>query len=713
MKKIVLYLLLLYSGALSAQAIVVPDANFMAKLLSSSASNDVAKDSSGTPIAIDANGNGVITEAEAEEVRELNVSGAGIVSLAGIEYFIDLRVLNCANNLIEGNLGLSGLENLRGLNCAHNALVSITFAADNDIRWADCSFNQLTSLSLTSLDHLETLDCGTNQLDTLDVTGLTYLASLKCNDNNLTTLDLTTNTALTFLACYANDLVTLFVKNGQNETFDPANWIENPTLEYICADELQVSSIQENENLPADTQVNSYCSYEPGGIYNRITGVVKFDANNNNNCGDAGDYVIPSLRLKIYNVDGLNYEDDVFTKTDGSYVFYVGGGTYTIEPVFENAYFTSETATVVSPEPNGVVITRNICVKPTGVAHPDVEVIIVPLTSAQPGMDAKYKMVYKNKGNQTIATGSVTCYWDSDRLTFSDVYPPISSMGVDTYTWNYTTLEPFKCNEIIMELTVNSATGTPPVNVGDVLEFGMSINPATDDVPEDNYFEFRQPVVGSLTSNTIVCAEGDFVSTDVIGDYLHYVVNFENTGTAPANFVVVEMDINPDHYDISTLRLINSSQVTTTRVVGDRITFRFEDANLSVAGHGNLLYKIKNKGNLMSGDVVTSTARIFMDYNAPVQTNDANTTFGILSIGNFEKDNSVKVYPNPSNGLVRIDADTEIKSISLYDIQGRQLQINYSHETNVMFDVSGRASGVYFMRVITEKGIKVEKLIRE
>jgi hypothetical protein len=115
----------------------------------------------------------------------------------------------------------------------------------------------------------------------------------------------------------------------------------------------------------------------------------------------------------------------------------------------------------------------------------------------------------------------------------------------------------------------------------------------------------------------------------------------------------------------------------------------------------------------MTGDKVASSAKIFFDYNFPVETNNAETTFGILSAGEFEMDNSVKVYPNPSNGLVKIDADTEIKAIYLYDIQGRQLQVNYSDETNASFDVSGRVSGIYFMKVITEKGMKVEKLIRE
>lgn len=71
------------------------------------------------------------------------------------------------------------------------------------------------------------------------------------------------------------------------------------------------------------------------------------------------------------------------------------------------------------------------------------------------------------------------------------------------------------------------------------------------------------------------------------------------------------------------------------------------------------------------------------------------------------------MYPNPSKGVVRIDAENTIKTVYLYDIQGRQLETDFTNENNVTLDVSSRAAGIYFVKIITEKGMKVEKLIRE
>ncbi|MCO6146917.1 T9SS type A sorting domain-containing protein [Flavobacterium sp. NRK1] len=729
MRNTLLYLLLLFSGGLLAQEIVVPDAAFKAKLLEASAINNIAKNSSGDAIAVDANGNGVITEEEAEDVRELNVASSEIYSLTGIAYFSNLRVLDCSHNTIV-NLDVTSLEDLRELRCTNNTMITLNAAGLTHLELLDCSVNNIASLNLDGLDslknlntyinalnaldlsdleYLEDLNCDSNNLSELNVSSLVNLTSLNCSNNQLTTLDLSSNINLESLTCFSNNLVTLFIKNGKNESFDPANWMENPDLEYICADESQIASILASESFPDNVQVNSYCSYEPGGIYNRITGTVRFDSENNG-C-DAADYAIPSFKLTI---TSGGYEDSVFTKPDGTYTFYVGAGSYTVTPEFENTYFYASPSTGYTSfeTVNGATETRNFCIMANGV-HNDVEVLIAPVTNAQPGFDAVYKMVYKNKGNQVIDAGDITCYWDSSRLEYVNMQPVADIIGTDIYTWNYTSLKPFESREISMTLNVNTPTDTPSVNIGDELHFGVEINPETDDEPQDNSFEFNQIVTGSYDPNNIICIEGSNISPDAIGDYLHYIVNFENTGTSEASFIVVQQDINPDEFDIASLRLINNSHGVTTRTIENRIEFRFDNINLGVADHGNILYKIKSKHNLTSGDMVSGKANIYFDYNFPVATNSATTTFDVLSTEDFEKDNSVIVYPNPSKDVVKIEADSVIKSVQLYDIQGRLLQIGVVNETSVLFDITNRASGIYFLKINTEKGIKVEKLIRE
>lgn len=71
-----LFLLLFFSMfmlGLQAQSISIPDANFKAKLLSSSSNNTVAKDLSGNYFKIDANDDGEIQQIEANQVGALEI----------------------------------------------------------------------------------------------------------------------------------------------------------------------------------------------------------------------------------------------------------------------------------------------------------------------------------------------------------------------------------------------------------------------------------------------------------------------------------------------------------------------------------------------------------------------------------------------------------------------------------------------------------------
>ena len=198
-----------------------------------------------------------------------------------------------------------------------------------------------------------------------------------------------------------------------------------------------------------------------------------------------------------------------------------------------------------------------------------------------------------------------------------------------------------------------------------------------------------------------------------IGEYLHYIVNFENTGMADASFVVVKYDMDPNQFETNTLQLIDSSHEVQTRAIENTVEFRF-NTTMSVADHGNILFKVKSKTSLLEGAVVTSQATIYFEYNSPVPTNVAATSFdATAAVEGHELDNTVKVYPNPVKDNLNITAGYDLKSIELYDLQGRLLQTALVNGTEATLNLNNRAAGVYFVKVTTEKGVKVEKVINE
>lgn len=73
----------------------------------------------------------------------------------------------------------------------------------------------------------------------------------------------------------------------------------------------------------------------------------------------------------------------------------------------------------------------------------------------------------------------------------------------------------------------------------------------------------------------------------------------------------------------------------------------------------------------------------------------------------------LKVYPNPTEGLlyVSVDDDSAINSISLFDLKGMQVA-QYGAGFGGRIDMSNLMSGLYLLKVMTNAGGLVEKVIR-
>lgn len=450
---------------------------------------------------------------------------------------------------------------------------------------------------------------------------LNYNPSIKNLDVSecITPLDLVTNNS---------NLQSINAKNGINDFKHIYSLNNNPSLKFICIDDSELNDAQSvlSQNNLTGININSYCSFTPGGNFNTIAGTVKIDADNNG-CDD-NDNPFEYLKLKIS--DGTNANSgETFLQKNGKYEFYTQTGNFTITAQTENpALFTLSPASFSTSfaDNNNNVFNQDICVTANG-SQSDAEVIIAPLTSARPGFDASYNLVWRNKGN-TILSGKVVLNYDSNKMVFKSSVLPYSVISSGSIEFDYANLKPYESRAAEITFTVNTPTNAGnPVNAGDVLDFNSHITPSNPDLtPNDNFFSFKHNVVNSMDPNDIVCLQGETITSAEVGKYLHYVVNFENTGSAEAENVVVKMEIDPNEFDVNTLQLMNSSAPVDAVVTGNQLELRFKKIKLPTGGHGGILMKIKSKTSLVEGDKVNNQADIYFDYNFPVKTNDYVTT---------------------------------------------------------------------------------------
>lgn len=82
------------------------------------------------------------------------------------------------------------------------------------------------------------------------------------------------------------------------------------------------------------------------------------------------------------------------------------------------------------------------------------------------------------------------------------------------------------------------------------------------------------------------------------------------------------------------------------------------------------------------------------------------------SITKEEEGISVLVYPNPVNNYMQIDIPTQ-SMIQIYNLEGKILKEINTTENHLVVDVTAFLKGVYFVKVISEDGVAVKKIIKQ
>jgi len=726
MKRILL-LLLLISAMAEAQIVTIPDANFKARLLAATVTSQTAKNLAGQWIKIDANNDGQIQQSEAFQVSFLDLEcwacgdSERFSSLDGIQSFVNLKYLDIYSHFLT-TLDLRSLPNLEQLGAGENLLTSVNLNGLTNLKVLSLSTNQLTAFDPTPFTQLENFTIDSNNITTLNLTGLSNLELFQCSFNAINSLNLNDLTSLKYLYCDNTEITTLNVENSfdlellscPENPFLSSIFVKNggiiadfflndcPNLRYICCDESQIMAIQ--SIVDTNCEVNSYCTFVPGGDYNTITGKTLFDSNGNG-C-EISDFTRSFIKVKIN--DGLN-GGTTFTNSLGKYSFYTQAGNFAITPEIENApFFTINPAntTVNFPLIDNSVSTNNFCISANGI-HPDLEFVIAPVIPARPGNDAVYKIVYKNNGNQIMSqVNGLNFSYNQSLMSFVNATITPSTEVSGALTWNYLNLMPFESRSILVTMHINSPSGTN-------LSFSGSILSTADENPANNVFVLNQEVVNFFDPNDIECLQGDVLPPSEIGNYLHYMIRFENTGNSTAQNIVVKTEINPAQFDLNSLQILSTSHESYVRMSGNKIEFIFKDIEMETGGHGNILLKVRSNNQLHAGNRVTKQSEIYFDYNFPLETTVSETIYEALSISNPNLDKTISVYPNPSKNNVSIESKNTIKSIELFDVQGRLLLAQVINLETAELDLTNRNAGIYFIKITTDSGNKIEKLIKQ
>ena len=646
-------------------------------------------------------------------LKLINISSSAFTTFEDFSSQMELENIDVAFTDLS-TLNTSIFQNLKKLKINNSDILEIDLSQNSVLQ-----FLTVGSLGMTSIDVSHNLDLRSlfiwEGLTSIDVSQNLELRSINVLGSDITSLDLSANPNLCTVNVSNTSLEYINIKNGNNINPDPNaycntismlpgegitifNASNNDNLAIICVDD--ISYALENFNVPDSVTLLESC---PGslGDTNQLIGVIAYDENNNG-C-DPDDQPVSTL---VHSTDEVNDFATLSTHT-GDFNMYVFEGTYDTQVIGLPDYFTTDPM-VHQNTFTGFDQTENIdfCITSTATVH-DLSVTLIPISQARPGFESSYQIMYTNIGTTTVS-GTVDFDFDEALVGFETSDPNPTNTSANTISWDFVDFQPFTSRTIDLVMLVEQ----PPVVQGDdILSYTASISPNTDDnTPNDNTFELNQIVVNSYDPNDKTCLEGEEVLFENADQYLHYLVRFQNTGSASAINVRVADQLD-EKLDWTTLVVESLSHPGRTEIQNGRdLSFVFDDINLPheaadpEGSNGFIAFKIKPKNTVVLGNTIENTAFIFFDFNPPIITNTTETTFvETLAVDDIPTI-TVEMYPNPTSDILYINSDQLLKKATIYNSLGQSVRIKDLEGTNSQIDMSDLGVGVYFVSLQTISG---------
>ncbi len=348
--------------------------------------------------------------------------------------------------------------------------------------------------------------------------------------------------------------------------------------------------------------------------------------------------------------------------------------------------------------------------------HVDARVSLINSGQPRPGFTYTVSILYQNYGSQTIPNGTLNFIKDPN-LTITYVSEAGVIPTANGFSFDFTNLGPFQSRSLYVTFLVPTI---PTVALGDLITNTSSIQINSDIDLTNNTAQLTQTIVGSYDPNDKIESHGGKIlhADFTANDYLYYTIQFENTGTASAEFVRVE-DLLDAKLDKNTFEMISASHNVNTKREDNQLTWHFYNINLPptvtdpIGSHGYVYFKIKPRIGYAIGDIIPNNASIFFDYNPAIVTATFNSEFvQFLGTTTFNT-GTVSLFPNPAStyfSITNSNTSGKISSIAIYDSIGKKLfTAKNILQTNINIDVSNFAKGIYLVEITSDTNQKLTK----
>jgi PKD repeat protein len=324
--------------------------------------------------------------------------------------------------------------------------------------------------------------------------------------------------------------------------------------------------------------------------------------------------------------------------------------------------------------------------------------------SVTPGLGTAYYVTVQNYSNLS-ATATVSV--ELDPLQTIDWMTTRGAVLANVGTWSIA-LDPYEnwngtlyVNNNVQMVLDDAAVAIASVDV-------TSMEPDVSLI--NNTAVLNSIVVGSYDpNNKLVHPAGEGLEGRISPtvNSLQYTINFQNTGSAPAQNIQITDDL-PYLLDPSSIVMLQSSHAATMMVEGQHVEWTFNNIQLPDSttneplSHGHVTFRILPWAPFIDGQVIQNEAAIYFDFNEPVITNTAVSTIDANVGVKEEPIATVILFPNPC-ALDFIQMSGISGDIEGINHLGQVVRRERLANGNTPLHVHDLSPGVYILRSINTR----------
>ncbi|WP_405605427.1 T9SS type A sorting domain-containing protein [Polaribacter sp. Asnod1-A03] len=606
----------------------------------------------------------------------INTNEDSEIQVSEAEAFTGTLVLEALD--IADLTGIEAFKNITGLNANDNNLTIIDLSNNTKLSYLSIDTNQLTALDITSLVNLESLYAGINQITEIDVTNNLSLKKLWLNINNLSALDISKNTELEELELDWNyDLLSIDFSNNLKlyrihlwktaiSTIDVTQLLDLQRL-YVSETNLKTIDISNNVKLydfrSTDNPGIPTYDFSNNTALNRIdlsnSGVSDFDVSNNIN--------LTQLLLGQNNLTTVDISKNILLQE-----------VYLNNNKLENIDISKNT-NVTKLFLNDNVLERAYLKNGNNTAIVEFDITNNANLSCIAVDDVTF-----STNNWTSIDASVN--FNTDCSAEWEVYTEdenfetalLAVAGLDSNKDGVITYE--EAQEFTGDLDLSGQ------NITSVIGLEAFTNAASINISENSITDISSLLNGeAVILSSKRTGEKRSVAVDATIKVLNVANNLIESADLSLTTSITDFDISNNK--LTYLNLKNNSNASLT-------TF-------SATGNPDLTC-------IQVDDVAIATAN--SNWQKDTIANYSTDCSSTLSNDSFLKENIV-IYPNPTTSSIQISLSNSIQlqSVEIYNLMGKKLL----QSKKELINVTTLSSGIYFLKISTDKGLLTQKIIKE